>query len=83
MCNVERAPYYIAIQLQLRPINWSLWLQFRNESNHAGDFSMRAVFSLLSPVMKNMGRVDILNQPNIAGPVYKTRLDIIYQPQLG
>ena len=21
MCNVERAPYYIAIQLQLRPIN--------------------------------------------------------------
>ena len=24
MCNIERAPYYIAIQLQLRPINWSL-----------------------------------------------------------
>ena len=21
MCNVERAPYYISIQLQLRPIN--------------------------------------------------------------
>ena len=21
MCNVERAPYYIAMQLQLRPIN--------------------------------------------------------------
>ena len=24
MCNVERALYYISIQLQLRPINWSL-----------------------------------------------------------